>query len=144
MALKPRSKQSLGKIYSKSENNSAKKNENNKRIRIMEKANIPPFQIGDKVVYITGKHMPKNTICKITRVLRWPCGCWGVHIDKQEPKTLNAYANNCLDCGKDFPLQHLPDVWCASSFRKVSEQPIKRLTFSEIEKVEKEEVLTLN
>jgi len=112
------------------------------------KANIPPFTIGDKVVYITGKMMPKNSKHTISHVKQHICGCWIVGINNI-PITSNKSTAGLVRCDLCLSLYsdshyEVSGAWSAKSFRKVSEQPMKKLTFAEIEKVEKEEVLTLN
>lgn len=113
----------------------------------MEKANIAPFQIGDKVIYITGISMPKNSIHEITGLHIHACGCWAVAINNIPFREMNVTTPmvRCIICYDVHSSRHYKiDGWAATSFRKVSEQPMKKLTFKEIEKVETEEVICLN
>jgi len=94
----------------------------------MEKINIAPFCVGDKVVCIDDApkdsrpvYIKKGCSYIITYVWRNQFG-WGVFL-------------------KDVDLGN---CYFADRFRKVNEQPMQKLTFEQIQKEEKEEVLQLN
>lgn len=99
----------------------------------MENLNLPPFLPGDKVVYLTGISMPKNSIHTVTKVFRNPCGCWGILIDTKSPSGTAGYYKGCQHCRKDFIIQQFFEPsWHPKSFRKVQEQPFRTVTFEKI------------
>jgi len=117
----------------------------------MEKINIAPFCVGDKVVYIGATEdglISKKTY--IVEGINFNCCGWAVDVGgfKHFISKISAY---CFDCGR-----LRSDNWCVSDkspyttwfshteFRKISEQSMKKLTFEQIQKEEKEEVLQLN
>lgn len=116
------------------------------------KTNIPPFQIGDKVVYITGISMPKDSIHIVTGLHQEACGCWYIAIDNLPFWTEDStYMKDvdiviCPDCKKEFEIQLYVNIcgWDPESFRLVQEQKAKLLTFEKIQQEEKEEILTMN
>ena len=101
--------------------------------------NLPPFYAGQKVVYITGKHMPKNSIHTIKSCFRSECGCWGVLINKEEYHIINTGSFSCTVCGNDF--SKLSNGWKAESFRPAQEQIMKLVSYS---KVLKEQPISVN
>lgn len=110
----------------------------------MNKLNLPPFYIGQKVVCVkpSEKHgLFKDKIYTITDVKRCICGCtqvsWGV-------KTTET-GLNCASCDKDLTIGSIPEYYAlASRFCPAEEKPLPLLTFEQIKKEEKEEILILN
>jgi len=100
------------------------------------KTNIAPFTIGDKVVATKTcvthdrKGCVKVGIVYIVKSIVFDSRVF--HYNENEE---GVWIVRFEDVYGGYP---------STLFRKVSEQPMKKLTFAEIEKVEKEEVLTLN
>lgn len=112
----------------------------------MEKLNLPPFHIGQKVIYITGKYMPKNSIHTVEEVIKDVCGCYIISVNTKTPKVEYGVTHlYCGVCKKQFPINKWKtNYWNASSFRAAEEINIPLMTFSEIKKKEKQEILILN
>jgi hypothetical protein len=112
----------------------------------MKKSNIPPFVVGDKVVYITGISMPKGSTHIVNSLFQSVCGCWSIGINNVNPEVLFVGKCRCSNC-KSVIIDscfHHKTCWRATSFRKVSEQKVKLISFETIKENEKEEILTLN
>jgi hypothetical protein len=113
----------------------------------MSKLKIPPFYIGQKVVYITGLQMPKNSIHVVSDTFLSKCGCWVIEINNKKltPFTAKTNRTRCLNCGNAYN-SHNNDYtgWASNSFRAFEEKKLQLLTFIEIKEKEKEEILTLN
>jgi len=105
----------------------------------MSKLNLPPFYVGQKVVYITGDCMPKNSIHVIKRVLRCNCGEYIIDVGRTKHLSINTCSNSC--CAIETSKSQL---FKNSSFRPLEEAPAPLLTFEQIKQTEKEEILTLN
>jgi len=114
--------------------------------------NMPLFYVGQKVVYITGISMPKNSIHTVSDYVIDPCGCHRVYIDGEikivnKGKNPNTSLFRCIDCGTVYPkskgISH-DYGWKVSSFRAVQEQSYPLMTFSKIVEKEKEEILINN
>lgn len=108
--------------------------------------NLPPFHVGQKVVYITGIRMPKNSIHIVTRVCKYNCGCWAIEIDTGGPP--NAYHPTtthvrCNYCHKAEPIwDFLPmfeNCWDAESFRAAQELGFPLIQLTKV--IEKEQQL---
>jgi hypothetical protein len=99
--------------------------------------NIPPFYIGQKVVYITGNNMPKNSIHTVLDVALYFCGkCWGIKIStpSNDDSALESWFNGakCVRCGTSvdrstFFKNRKIDYWDAKSFRPVQELKMKKV-----------------
>lgn len=113
------------------------------------KFNLPPFYIGQEVIYITGILMPKNSKHIISDLKQDPCGCWNIGIDGQKLNIVTHLEYDiiiCDSCEKEYS-SNFPEVengWDPNSFRPVENTKLPLLTFKQIQKVEKEEVLILN
>jgi len=113
----------------------------------MSKLNLPPFYVGQKVVYITGISMPKNSIHVVLGIWRAPCGCWVV--DVSESPNYGQYKTEwyllCASCGNHFQVSKPERQGIfASSFRAIDEAKPPLMTFTQIKETEKEEILILN
>jgi hypothetical protein len=115
----------------------------------MNKLNLPPFYIGQKVVYLTGINMPKGTICKVSDYHVNPCGCKYLYVNNEKKEyefgATDAPFFKCNTCGDIYLKSSGPtstNGWVAESFAPIEEAPL--LTFSQIKKAEKEEILILN
>lgn len=117
------------------------------------KSNIAPFYIGQKVVYITGINMPKNSRHTVYDIKQDDCGCWVIAIGCHEYgkkillETLpSGHIWKCPECHKI----HSGDAfmgWYASSFRPAEEISLPFLTFKQVRETEvtkPEPVLALN
>lgn len=109
------------------------------------KVNLPPFYVGQRVVYITGVHMPKYSVHTVMDIRQHPCGCWIVNINDISIQSDIAIGETvrCLQCDKVFKNTH-GSGFLSTSFRPLQEQKAPLMTFSEIKEVEKQEVLIMN
>lgn len=108
-------------------------------------SNLPPFYIGQKVVYITGANMPKNSVHTVRGVFKQACGCIMILIDRESNRMPNDTTHvRCVECNKRVTIGEYIDAgWFATSFRPVQEQAFPSLTYSKV--VEKEsELISLN
>lgn len=62
------------------------------------------FKVGQKVVYITGKNMPKDSIHIVSDIYFYKCGCGVIAINGEKLKMRSANGKMCLHaaCGKTF------------------------------------------
>ena len=112
------------------------------------KINIPPFYVGQKVMYITGDNMPKNSTHIVSDIWQKECGCWVIQINNNiefaTKKSDEVW--RCAKCKSSRP--NSPNTvkagWLASSFRAIEEIKTPLMTFKEIREKEKEEVLIMN
>lgn len=98
--------------------------------------NLAPFYVGQKVVYITGYNMPKNTVCVVTAVFKKPyCNCWHIDINKPNPGGLYNHPGkyNCTECGSVYTV-HESQLrgWAASSFRPLQEQSFPLIKYTRV------------
>jgi len=112
----------------------------------MNKLNLPPFYVGQKVVYVEGKSMPKDSIHTVLDIWQEPCGCWIVDVksSRLHGKVINAENTFCLVCQKHFKTINTKSGIYATSFRPIQEAKPPLMTFTQIKETEKEEILTLN
>lgn len=101
--------------------------------------NLPPFYVGQKVVYITGFKAPKDSIHTVKDVIKQPCGCYALSIETKAPREGIIYADGCEDCGKDYMAQKVYTAWNIKSFRPLQESVFPSLTMSKV--LEKESQL---
>jgi hypothetical protein len=99
--------------------------------------NLPPFFVGQKVVYITGNHMPKDSIHTVLGCKQYPCGHWTVKINTSSG--INYYAKGltciCLKSRIDID-DGIEYYWAAASFRPLQEQKFPLIKLKKI--IEKE------
>ncbi len=107
----------------------------------MNKLNLPPFYIGQKVIYITGAFMPKDTICTIKQIEQKGCGCWCVDINVSVHTPTGYF--RCHN-HSNFRIKDNGMIWDANSFRPFQQTSFPLLTLSKIKETEKEEILTAN
>lgn len=114
----------------------------------MNKLNLPPFYVGQKVVYITGINMPKNSIHTISEIVKKPCGCCiGIRINNEPFIPTSGFFSNirCVNCGNIYPRAlDTGELWNPESFRPLQQQKFPLMTFSKIVEKEKEEILINN
>lgn len=111
--------------------------------------NLPPFYIGQKVVYITGNYMPKNSTHIVRKCYKAPCGCYKIEIDQNpdwtfiEPKYDYIEMKCCGNVISVMDYNKIQNGWYSQSFRPLQESPFPSLTYSKV--VEKEsELISLN
>lgn len=102
--------------------------------------NLPPFYIGQKVVYITGRNMPKLSKHIISDIKQEDCGCWVMSINGHKlhsalpPKPYKGFT--CDICnGVMFEIWTSTDGldgWNPNSFRAIKEQSFPLLTYSKV------------
>lgn len=98
--------------------------------------NLPPFYIGQKVIYITGISMPKNSTHVVSDVWKNPCGCWAIYINNQKTEFMSKeYTHGrCTQCGNvhsNSPLLK-DNCWNVQSFRPLIEQTFPLIKYSKI------------
>lgn len=99
----------------------------------MENLNLPPFYVGQRVVYLTGNHMVKGSIHPVKAIVQMSCGCWlidvGVSVD-------NANGYRCSKDGGIFMKQNTESSFFdATSFAPIEEQ-FRSITFEEVISIE--------
>lgn len=107
--------------------------------------NLPPFYIGQKVVYITGLRMPKNSIHIVSDIIQNSCGCYTIGINNIpiQVKINGTSMCRCTSCHQILPYRAHENGWCVNSFRAIEENP-QYMTFEKIHELEKEEILINN
>lgn len=116
------------------------------------KVNIPPFHLGQKVVYITGKSMPKGSVHTVTEMYLPPCGCRyiiGINGVPIKFKSFVADIVRCAACGLELPASRYHGLyddggWNQNSFRPLQESKMPLIKLSQIKETEKEQVLIEN
>jgi len=107
--------------------------------------NLPPFYIGQKVIYITGTNMPKDSIHTVSGLHKSDCGCYVIQINGQPPKVEIGDISNpnwkCKQCGKQYKKtnENCFRRWLASSFRPLQEETFPLIELSKV--IEKEKQL---
>ena len=95
---------------------------------------LPPFYVGQNVVYITGVNMALNSTHIINEITPSDCGCFTVGINNI-PLIKKYGLFICVVCGKYTNTDSI-NGWAASSFRAIKEQTFPLLTYSKV--IEKE------
>lgn len=110
----------------------------------MEKVNLPPFYVGQKVVANRSATSGKTVVKKgdVFSVLQIKHCCGSKYIVDVGLKLTTEKYCQCADCSK----KRFGDIlWCAHfGFSPLQEQPAPLLTFTQIKETEKEEILILN
>lgn len=111
--------------------------------------NLPPFYVGQKVVYITGENMPKDSIHTVLGIkYEFCCGAPYLEIkNKSEEEDFNHDGTTHVQmdcCGKVISLKmynrlSLKGCWNINSFRPLQESVFPSLTLSRV--IEKERQL---
>lgn len=107
--------------------------------------NLPPFYVGQKVVYITGKNMLKDSIHTVSEIEKSRCGCYFIWIGNEvkiKGKPFDYYS--CVECGKISLGSFIhSNGWSSKSFRPLQESVFPSLTMSRV--IEKErELVSMN
>lgn len=100
--------------------------------------NLPPFYVGQKLIYTGWKKELKGTIHIVSELIRQGCGCWHV-ISKTLP--LGQY-NFCYYCSCFVESNCLHNA-NAKSFSPLQESPFPSLTMKEVVK-EESKLVSLN
>lgn len=107
--------------------------------------NLPKFYIGQKVVYTTGRLMPKNSIHTITEYVIKECGCHIIGINYIKVKFLHSNTKfSCAECGCLCNAAHIDNGWNPKSFAPHQQQNFPLIKLSKIMEKEKEEILIPN
>lgn len=103
--------------------------------------NLPPFFIGQKVVYITGRSLPKNFESRVLSIRNDGCKCspWLIKIHKDSKEStydIKKYDNViCATCGCLIPVNiynQQSGYWYATSFRPLQEQKFPLISYSKV------------
>lgn len=105
--------------------------------------NLPPFYIGQKVIYITGLNAPKNSIHTVTDIIPKPCGCFSINIDNKPIIKAKNQHFNCRNCNTSYTKDNALIGWNTNSFRPAQESAFPNMTLKEVIKKELE-VTSLN
>lgn len=92
--------------------------------------NLPPFYIGQKVVYITGERMLKNSTHTVTGIKKRNCGCWSISIDSFNIPSITGKFRCILHINCNWVDDGIS--WKATSFRPYKEQSFPLLTYIKI------------
>jgi hypothetical protein len=99
--------------------------------------NLPPFYVGQKVVYISGVNMPKYSRHIVLDIIKWPCGCWYIDVGQ---KVSNVAVNaRCLEHDARMMVNNDVKYFLASSFRQEEKQTYPLIELKKV--IEKEKVL---
>lgn len=95
--------------------------------------NLPPFYIGQKVVYITGIHMPKGSIHTVSDYHEAPCGCKSIAINGHKI-TRKTGEFNCTDHPGEFigTYDNDDNTYYPESFRPLVEQTLPLISYSKV------------
>jgi hypothetical protein len=95
--------------------------------------NLPPFYVGQKVVYTGWRKDLRGKIYTVDLVVKADCGCWNIF-----SSTLpDGYYNQCANCFKTSRTNGT--VGCAISFSPLQESVFPSLKLSKV--IEKESQL---
>lgn len=100
--------------------------------------NLPPFFIGQKVVYITGISMPKDSVHTVKFTNKSSCGCWFISIGEDRIDSDDGSLYYCVECGNNV-VGNFINGWSAKSFRPLQESVFPSLIMSKA--IEKESQL---
>jgi hypothetical protein len=99
---------------------------------------LPPFYIGQKVVYITGKDMPKDSIHTVREIIKTTCGCHWIDIGRTFSNMSYPPTVKCFSCGNMIIRDNDNNIkwYHTTSFRPLQELKFPLMTFSRV--IEKE------
>lgn len=110
----------------------------------MEKSNLPPFYIGQKVVYVGVHKELKDAVYTVLGVITYECGCHSVDIGLKNHSLYSIISCSC-------PLKNcVPKAerniryFKHTSLRPIEQQKLPLMTFKEIRVKEQEHVLIDN
>ena len=117
------------------------------KLIIMNKLNLPPFYIGQKVEYIKNNSFEKGSKHIITNIWKNKgCNCWFVWVEQFNNKFSPPGYYYCVGCNGniDSPNSTLEHGILSKSFRAVEEIKASIMTLSQIKETEREEILLNN
>lgn len=96
----------------------------------MEKLNLPPFYVGQRIVAIVEKKfLVKGKIYVVIGLHKYKCGCWVVEVER-----IDGYETYCGICSTENDLKK--GVWHDVEFFVPLEQTFRSITFEEVIKIE--------
>lgn len=105
--------------------------------------NLPPFYIGQKVVYIGTKDKLKKGIHTILAIYKGNCKCIDFEVEIELKNDIiidDATHVKCTDCGEiNISSKYRTFTFCSSSFRPLQESVFPSLKLSKV--IEKESQL---
>lgn len=106
--------------------------------------NLPPFYEGQQVVYLTGINAPKNSIHTIREIIKMPCGCWFLDINKTIIGRVEAEYVYCADHQSDAVKKtRITSYWNSKSFAPLQQSKFPLIEYREV--IEKErQLITAN
>ena len=110
--------------------------------------NLPPFYVGQKIVYITGHNMPKDSIHIVKGIKISCCEGYAVNVGIKTKRYFEHKNNGIthIRCSKCKRISEIDDFFnwiLASSFRPLQESPFPSLTMKEVVK-EESKLVSLN
>ena len=96
-------------------------------------SNLPPFYVGQKVVYVGWDPSLKNTIHTVNALYKLTCGCWIVYSDTLP---LGEY-DMCSNCNKKTTRVYAR-IAMAKSLSPIQEQNFPLITLEKIQEKERE------
>lgn len=93
--------------------------------------NLPPFYVGQKVVYVTGNCMPKHSIHTIHNITQHVCGCWCVDIGLKLNRQYTTYCCHCGNKTKYLPSSDI-DWFTSRAFRPLQSQSFPLISLSKV------------
>lgn len=112
----------------------------------MENINLQPFYVGQKVVYITGINMQKNSIHTVLECIKMNCKCnrWLIKIKTNSAKqnlSKDVVYVECDVCRSYIPIEYFlkyeNGLWQSKSFRPLQQHSFPLITLSKIQEMEK-------
>ena len=99
--------------------------------------NLPPFYVGQKVVYITGLNAPKDSIHTVKGIWMNNCGnCWAIDIGIEIVDHKGKYNHyHCSQCSKKYWAVS-KGGWQANSFRPLEQLKFPLMKYTKV--IEKE------
>lgn len=98
----------------------------------MENLNLPPFYVGQKVVYIGTKGtLPMKSIHTVVDIKRHPCGCWAVNVGRIADKRYGGI--NCTIHSSAINIKTNMLWWDSKVFAPIEERFI---SFAEVIAIE--------
>lgn len=101
----------------------------------MDNLNLPPFYVGQKVVYINNVSLPTNSIHTVLNIVKSSCcGMWGIQIECS--RLLLAPQKRCCQCGLHSSFTGERQYYAAISFKTLEEMKFPSLKMKEVVKKE--------
>lgn len=94
-----------------------------------ENLGLPPFYIGQKVVYLTGLNMPKGTIKTVEQIVKFDCGCYLIGFSENQS---GDYSHQKCDKHDSYILHPGVILWAPKSFVPLLEQKFPLIKLSRV------------